>query len=92
MKKLVSTDVERIKSKLLQAEPIFLRTSDKLVIYPNWCKGCGICWELCPRDTLAMAKDGKVYIKAPETCTACMICELHCPDYAIIVTGSKVKK
>ena len=92
MNKIISTDTEKIKEKLTHLEPEFPRVSDKLTIYPNWCKGCGICWELCPRNTLDMAKDGKVYIKAPETCTACMICELNCPDYAIVVTGSKLKK
>ncbi|GAB4183823.1 MAG: hypothetical protein Kow00108_21150 [Calditrichia bacterium] len=92
MNKIVSTDTDKIREKLTQAGQELQRSSDKLNIYPKWCKGCGICWELCPRNTLDVAKDGKVYIKDPASCTACMICELHCPDYAIIVIGSKAKK
>ena len=37
-------------------------------------------------------KDGKAYITHPENCTACRICEIHCPDFAIVVVGKKNKK
>ncbi len=49
------------------------------------CKGCYICVELCPRDALEI-KDFKAAVKDIERCTACMSCELRCPDFAIVVT------
>ena len=47
------------------------------------CKACGICIELCPdkvfdRDQLAYPE-----IARPEDCSQCLLCELHCPDFAI---------
>lgn len=54
----------------------------ELKIQPSWCKGCGICVALCPRQVLEM-KEGKVRCKDPEGCVLCGICEMHCPDYAI---------
>jgi 2-oxoglutarate ferredoxin oxidoreductase subunit delta len=41
---------------------------------------------------LAPDSEGKVYIKNPDDCTSCRICELHCPDFAINVVGPKPKK
>jgi 2-oxoglutarate ferredoxin oxidoreductase subunit delta len=49
------------------------------------CKACGICVGLCPRDVLAEGPDGVVTVVRPDECTACRICELHCPDFAIAV-------
>ncbi len=93
MTEIKSTTTEALREKLTKKETTTItRQSDKLVVYPKWCKGCSICWELCPTDTLARAKDGKVYIAAPEKCTACRICELHCPDFAIVVVAKKAKK
>ena len=93
MTDIKSTTTEALKKKLTITEKNkFLRESDKLVVYPKWCKGCGICWQLCPTDTLGKGKDGKAYITHPENCTACRICEIHCPDFAIVVVGKKNKK
>jgi 2-oxoglutarate ferredoxin oxidoreductase subunit delta len=46
------------------------------------CKGCGICVALCPQGVLA-ADGPAVRVVAPESCTRCRLCELHCPDFAI---------
>ena len=93
MTSIKSTTTESIRKKLTITEKNkFLRESDKLVVYPKWCKGCGICWQLCPTETLGKGKDGKAYITNPEKCTACRICEIHCPDFAIVVVGKKGKK
>ncbi len=56
----------------------------KLVIKPEFCKGCEICVELCPKHALEM-KNQKVQIKDLEECIQCGICELRCPDYAIFL-------
>ena len=83
--------VRRLKSELTQKMIEQSRRSDMLVIYQKWCKACGICYDLCPQGTLDADQEGRVYIKFSETCTGCKICELHCPDFAILVTGNPRK-
>jgi 2-oxoglutarate ferredoxin oxidoreductase subunit delta len=56
-----------------------------VTVFPNWCKGCGLCVEFCPADVLEQGPDGRVTVAHPEKCTACRWCELHCPDFAIFV-------
>lgn len=57
----------------------------ELRIRAEWCKGCGICVALCPRQVLALDERGKVQLVAEEACTACRICEVHCPDFVLSV-------
>lgn len=49
------------------------------------CKGCEICFALCPTGVLKMDKF-KAVVEDVEKCTVCMACELRCPDFAISVT------
>lgn len=60
-------------------------------IYEKWCKGCTICVEFCPQDVLAM-NGPLVEVVNLEACTACMLCEIRCPDFAITVTDNRPKK
>ncbi len=57
-----------------------------VTVFPNWCKGCGLCVAFCPTGVLEQDKDGRVIVAHPERCTACRWCELHCPDFAIFVS------
>jgi 2-oxoglutarate ferredoxin oxidoreductase subunit delta len=57
----------------------------RVIVYGKWCKECGICIAFCPRNVLAKAPDGSVLVANPDDCTACLWCELHCPDFAITV-------
>ena len=57
----------------------------RVTVFPNWCKGCGLCVEFCPTHVLEQGNDGRVIVAHPEKCTACRWCELHCPDFAIFV-------
>ena len=57
----------------------------RVIVFPNWCKGCGLCVEFCPAGVLEQGPDGRVIVAHPEKCTACRWCELHCPDFAIFV-------
>ena len=54
-------------------------------IFEPWCKRCLLCVELCPKNVFDVEPTGRVYVKAPEACTQCKICALHCPDYAILL-------
>jgi 2-oxoglutarate ferredoxin oxidoreductase subunit delta len=57
----------------------------RVLIEREWCKGCGICVALCPADVLALDEQEKATVAAPDRCTLCRACELHCPDLAIVV-------
>jgi 2-oxoglutarate ferredoxin oxidoreductase subunit delta len=56
-----------------------------VAIDASLCKACGICIGLCPRTVLTAQRDGVAQVEQPGECTACRICELHCPDFAISV-------
>ncbi len=60
-------------------------------VYKSWCKRCGICVAFCPAGVLAEDESGVPYVKDPEKCTACQLCELRCPDFAINVRSPRKK-
>lgn len=58
-------------------------------LFPGLCKGCGLCIEKCPVDTIGWS-DELAFLGTPagepgheEPCIAYHICELVCPDMAI---------
>lgn|GEM_PF-187398 len=51
----------------------------------EWCKGCGICVALCPKQVVELDADEKLTAVRPEDCICCRMCELRCPDLAITV-------
>ncbi len=53
------------------------------VFSEEWCKGCGICVEFCPKEALALNEMGKARLVHPEKCNSCAMCELRCPDLAV---------
>ncbi len=63
-----------------------------IVINEAWCKGCGICIALCPKEALAEDQMGKAVWKDPAVCVRCGMCELRCPDLAITLETSKEKE
>ena len=64
-----------------------------VVIFRNWCKGCGICSEFCPQGVLEIDPViEKAFVAHPEKCTLCGNCELRCPDFAIARARKKLRK
>jgi len=65
----------------------------EISIIKEFCKGCGICVEFCPKDVLALGNDFKVTCVNIDACNGDKLCELRCPDFAIFVNKQKrVKK
>ncbi|HHY69649.1 MAG TPA: 4Fe-4S binding protein [Bacillota bacterium] len=58
----------------------------EIIVNSKWCKKCGLCVEFCPRQVLEMGEDSPV-VKDASRCIGCLLCEMHCPDFAIIVKG-----
>ena len=62
------------------------KQKDKQVkINREWCKGCGICVELCPKSALELDNQEKAIWAHPDKCVRCGLCEMRCPDLAIEV-------
>jgi 2-oxoglutarate ferredoxin oxidoreductase subunit delta len=60
-------------------------------INENWCKGCEICVEVCPKNVLKM-EDFVAKVVDLDSCIECMLCEVLCPDFAIVVHSTKTEK
>jgi len=64
----------------------------------DWCKGCYICVDVCPKAVLEIDKEAwlkgfhPVVVAHAEDCTLCRSCELLCPDLAITVTKGHHQK
>lgn len=69
-----------------------------ITVNENWCKGCGICIDRCPRKALEISDKFNARgvhpprLKKENNCNACRLCELLCPDLAITVVTTKNKK
>ncbi len=61
-------------------------------IFKSWCKRCGICVAFCPVEVLGLDESGAPFVKSPEKCTGCQMCELRCPDFAITLRPPRKKR
>lgn len=65
-----------------------------ITVSPEYCKGCGLCKESCPRDLIQMGnvRNSKGYYTAEctdnDSCISCAVCAVMCPDCAIKVERS----
>ncbi|MBN2383015.1 4Fe-4S binding protein [bacterium] len=71
------SDESVVTKKRKKAPPI-------ITINKDWCKSCEICVEFCPTHVLEMQGFYPV-VAHIDQCTACMLCEYRCPDFAITV-------
>jgi len=67
------------------------RTEGEIHILAERCKGCEYCVEYCPLDVLQLSSrfNMKGYhppeVTKRDTCVACHLCEVICPEFAIFV-------
>lgn len=60
-------------------------------LYPGLCKGCGLCIQKCPVDTIGWSDTLGVFGTPTvepghgDPCIACKRCEVVCPDCAILI-------
>ena len=68
------------------------------IISPDLCKGCGLCLERCPHDVIDWSEEPGIYGTPRATparmddCIACGICQLVCPDSAILIEKKEKRK
>lgn len=67
------------EARVYRAEKVAIRVRE------DWCKGCEICVRVCQKKCLAMNGRGKVSVVNLEACNKCLLCDLLCPDFAIVV-------
>lgn len=57
----------------------------RVIFFYEWCKSCGICAAMCPKNIILLDDRGHPLIEDMDECIGCRNCEIHCPDFAITV-------
>jgi 2-oxoglutarate ferredoxin oxidoreductase subunit delta len=73
-----------------------MATKGKVVFNIETCKGCELCIEACPQESLQLSPNinaqGYHYaVLVKDNCTGCINCALVCPDAVITVYREKKK-
>ncbi len=76
---------------MLERAPIVPRPAavrGLVFVRKDWCKGCELCIEFCPKSVLARSKDFNVKgyhypVAVNDDCINCRLCTTVCPEYAI---------
>jgi len=72
------------------------RVAKEIVIDDQFCKGCNLCIEVCPRKVFAKSgKRNRSGYSMPQAadmgkCSVCFLCEMTCPDLAITIIEEKL--
>ena len=96
-KKITKRPPAKIKHKpskevKVTKKPVIEKVHPKIEVNEDWCKGCYICVEICPKGVFGkstrLSKIGVYPAKAERQaqCILCRDCEIHCPDLAITVS------
>ncbi len=48
------------------------------------CVDCGKCYDICPMDCFGIFA-GKVYVKYPQDCESCFLCNMVCETRACLI-------
>lgn len=80
-------DGGKVKEKKAAKEKPPEKAESYVHVFPEWCKGCGICVAFCPVGVLEM-KDQKAVVAHPDKCVKCYLCARRCPDFAIGIQDS----
>ncbi len=68
-----------------------------ITILKDFCKGCGFCIDNCPKKVYELSEEmNKRGYRLPrparqDDCTECGVCDLYCPDFAILLEKTKKK-
>ena len=71
---------------------------ESVEINGNLCKGCDICIEFCPTDVFEKSDNlnRRGYyvpiVARVEECTDCRICDLLCPEMAIVIKSGRQRR
>ncbi len=57
----------------------------------EWCKGCAICVEVCPKSVYEIKRFKSVVVH-PEACIVCGRCEEACPDFCIEIIPDELNQ
>jgi 2-oxoglutarate ferredoxin oxidoreductase subunit delta len=71
--------------KATDEKPARAPRAPQVALDRDLCKVCGICIALCPEAVFDRDSQGYPVVARPNDCTSCLLCELHCPDFALEV-------
>lgn len=60
-----------------------------ILVNEAWCKRCGICVYFCPTKVFDAREDGLPLVARGDDCIWCGLCEVRCPDFAIVLKGDR---
>ncbi len=63
-----------------------------ILVNEGFCKRCGICVAFCPTKVFDVREDGLPLVARRDACIWCGLCEVRCPDFAILLLPEDKEK